>query len=188
MKLYTKRGDTGETELFGGGRIDKDAARIDAIGAVDEANNALGWARVAVDDASLDAQLRAVQHRLFELGADLATPREPDEGQPSHIPRIEAAHARELEAWIDDADARVEPMRHFILPGGTEAAARLHIARGVARLAERRVVALSRIEPVTPAALVLLNRLSDYLFAAARLANHHASIADTPWLAPDSRA
>jgi len=188
MKLYTKSGDDGTTGLFGGDRVAKDHPRVEAYGAVDELNAALGLAAAAVDHslqgesaqefASLLGQL---QSRLFDLGADLATP----ESSPhaSKIMRMAQRHVDELERWIDRIDARNEPMRQFVLPGGTELAARLHLSRTIARRAERRLVALTRSASANPHAIVYLNRLNDLLFAMARQANRAAGKPDVPWTA-----
>ena len=174
MKLYTKRGDAGLTDLFGGRRVSKDDLRVEAYGTVDELNSVIGLVR-SVDGNELFDEiaepLRAIQSRLFELGADLATPRdvlgEGESKRASAVPRIGAERVAELEAWIDAASAAVPAMRHFILPGGTQLAARLHVARTVCRRAERLVVALAKAEPVGEQVVVYLNRLSDLLFALA---------------------
>lgn len=188
MKLYTGRGDQGQTDLFGGQRIDKDSLRIEAIGTVDELNSAIGLALSACSDGAMKAILIELQARLFEIGADLASPprssSDPSATQPSAIPRIEPAQVRELEQRIDEVCRTLEPMRFFILPGGSELAARLHLARSVCRRAERLCVALHKREPVNEAILIYLNRLSDLLFAMARQANQHAGVPDTPWGSP----
>lgn len=191
MKLYTRRGDTGSTDLFGGQRVDKDALRVEAYGTVDELNAHLGLVDAACGEAPF-AELRSVilelQSRLFEIGADLATPRkeEADDARKTgesaeYVSRIAASHVDELERWIDHFCADLPEMRHFILPGGSELAARLHVARGVCRRAERVCVALSKREPVGSQVIIYLNRLSDLLFAMARAANSQANIDDVPW-------
>ena len=166
-KIYTRTGDDGTTGLADGTRRPKHDARLEAVGAVDEANATLGWAALAVDDAT---DLARAQNDLFDLGADLATPGE--NFTPSDmVLRIIPAQSEWLERRIDAANERLEPLRSFILPGGSEAAGRLHIARAAARRAERAMTALAAVEPVNPAALAYINRLSDYLFVLARAAN-----------------
>jgi cob(I)alamin adenosyltransferase len=182
VKIYTRSGDAGETGLFGGPRVAKDDLRVEAYGAVDEANAALGEARArarACADAELEALLATAQDRLFALGADLATP--PDARARSVLPPVEPAWAVELEATMDRWDAELPPLRHFVLPGGAPLAAALHVARAVCRRAERRVVALHRHEPVDPPVLAYLNRLSDLLFVAARVASRRAGVDEIPW-------
>lgn len=164
-RIYTRSGDAGTTGLVGGARVAKDDARVEALGAVDEANAALGLARLDSKGLpAVDAMLARIQHELFDLGADLATP---DAGDG----RIRPSQAARLEAEIDAMTAQLPPLTAFVLPGGSPAAAHLHLARTVLRRAERCAVALQRLQPVTPAALTYLNRLSDHLFVAARLAN-----------------
>src|SRR5690606_25594725 len=168
-KIYTRTGDDGTTGLVDGSRAPKHAPRLEAIGAVDEANSALGWAVLALGGETAD-DVQRVQNDLFDLGADLATPGE--DFAPSEMAlRIVPAQVDWLERRIDAANDGLEPLRSFILPGGSEAAARLHLARTAARRAERAVTALAQAEPVNPGALAYLNRLSDYLFVAARAAN-----------------
>ena len=186
MKIYTKTGDRGETGLFGEGRVAKDHVRIDAYGEVDELNSTLGLAIVhleAAGEAELAAGLRQVQADLFTVGAVLATPAPEDGGREnSYIPALDPARVEGLERWIDAADAELEPLKSFILPGGSPAAAVLHLARTVCRRAERRVVGLAREARVGEEHLVYLNRLSDLLFILARLANRRAGVADVPWV------
>ncbi len=179
MKIYTRTGDGGETGLFGGQRVPKDHARVEAYGTVDEANAVIGSAIAALGDPELGERLIEIQRRLFELGAALATPgdRRPD----SIRDRVDEADISLLETWIDEADAELPPLKTFILPGGGVAAAALQHARAVIRRAERRVLVLVRADDTHESALRYLNRLSDYLFMAARLANRRAGIADQPW-------
>jgi cob(I)alamin adenosyltransferase len=186
MKIYTRSGDQGETGLFGGRRVSKANARIEAYGCVDELNATLGLARALLDEGSsdeqLDAQLARVQHQLFNVGADLATPQgDASEQAQMHIRRVQASWVGELEEAIDAAERRLEPLRNFILPGGAPGTAALHLARTVCRRAERRVVALSEKEEINPAVVVYLNRLSDLLFVLARLANQQMGVADLAW-------
>lgn len=178
-RIYTRTGDTGETGLFGGGRVSKAAGRVAAYGEVDELNAVLGWVLVKVTDAAMRDRLRVIQADLFTLGAHLATP--PDARSRGHLPPLPEERIVEFEEWIDSAEQELEPLRSFILPGGDEAGAALHLARTVCRRAERAVVALAAEEPVQPTVLVYLNRLSDLLFDLARLANHRAEHPETPW-------
>ncbi len=168
-KIYTRTGDKGATGLADGSRLAKHDARMEAIGAVDEANSALGMALAALaGDAAKD--LRRLQNDLFDLGADLATPG--DDFAPSEtMLRIVPAQTEWLERRIDSLNDRLEPLRSFILPGGGEAAARVHVARAAVRRAERAMTALAAQAPVNPAALAFVNRLSDYLFVLARSLN-----------------
>ena len=186
MKIYTKTGDRGETGLFGGGRVAKDHVRVDAYGEVDELNSTLGLAIVhleAAGEGELATGLRQVQADLFTVGAVLATPAPEDGGrESSYIPALDPARVEALERLIDAADAELEPLKSFILPGGSPAAAVLHLARTVCRRAERRVVGLAREARVGEEHLVYLNRLSDLLFTLARLANRRAGIPDVPWV------
>lgn len=171
-RIYTRTGDDGTSGLVDGSRLPKHAPRFDAVGAVDEANAAIGWARLAVAAHAADTLTR-VQNALFDLGADLATPATPGEDfAPSEmVLRIVPAQVAWLEQRIDAVNETLEPLRSFILPGGSEAAARLHIARSAVRRAERAMTALAADEAVNPAALAYINRLSDYLFVLARQAN-----------------
>ncbi|UAB78294.1 cob(I)yrinic acid a,c-diamide adenosyltransferase [Erythrobacter sp. SCSIO 43205] len=181
-KIYTRTGDDGTTGLVDGSRLPKHAARMEAIGAVDEVNAALGLALRKLSGASADAVYR-IQNDLFDLGADLATPAgKDDDFAPSDmVLRIIEVQVEWLEHQIDSLTAKLEPLTSFILPGGTEAAARLHLARTAARRAERAMAALAGEEPVNPAALRYINRLSDYLFVLGRDAND-AGKADIKWV------
>jgi cob(I)alamin adenosyltransferase len=175
MKLYTKRGDDGGTDLYAGQRTTKADPRIHAIGEVDETNAAIGLALVACEAGELKDILLKLQRQLFDLGADLATP------DPEKPRRITQAHIEQLESHIDAACAKLPAMKHFILPGGSELAARLHLARTVCRRTERACVTLQQTEPGSSIAVVFLNRLSDLLFALSRRANHEAGVDDVPW-------
>jgi cob(I)alamin adenosyltransferase len=184
VKLYTRTGDDGTTGLFSGARVSKDHPRIEAYGTVDETNSALGLAVAACRmerpfEKRLAEILVRIQSRLFDIGADLATP----EGSTNEarIARTSEQHVSEAEGWIDEIDGPNRPLRQFILPGGSELAARLHLARTIARRAERLMVTLSHTEPVTPAAIRFINRLSDLLFAAARRANAEQGVEDVAW-------
>ena len=176
MKIYTRTGDTGETGLWGGSRIAKDSIRIHAYGTVDECNAVLGLARTC-GLGDLDSKLGRIQHLLFVVGSDLATPG----SAQTAIPRIGEAEVRIVEEWIDELEASLPPLKQFIVPGGCQGAAFLHLARTVCRRAERWTVMLSREEPACKQAVVFLNRLSDFLFVAARTANRLAGVADVPW-------
>lgn len=179
MKIYTKTGDTGETSLFAGGRVSKDAARVDAYGTVDELNSVIGVVRSYNGlPAQADTWLERIQNQLFIVGADLATPMD---SAPEWLTRLSAAPTAELEQAIDQMDADLDPLRAFILPGGTPPAAMLHVARTVCRRAERIIVALSHHEAVNPHILTYLNRLSDFLFMLARWANWQAHEPETRW-------
>jgi cob(I)alamin adenosyltransferase len=167
-RIYTRTGDDGTTGLVDGSRLPKHAPRLEAVGAVDEANAAIGWARLAAADHADD--LARIQNELFDLGADLATPGE-DFAPSDMVLRMIPGQAEWLERRMDALNETLEPLRSFILPGGSEAAARLHIARTAVRRAERAMTALAAGEPVNPAALAYINRLSDYLFVLARTVN-----------------
>jgi cob(I)alamin adenosyltransferase len=184
-RIYTRTGDDGTTGLGDGSRRAKHDARVEAFGAVDEANCAIGLARLETqgsDDpglAAIEATLARAQNDLFDLGADLCSPPTPD-GKDSRL-RVAPSQVDRLERDIDALNADLAPLRSFVLPGGTPAAAALHQARVVCRRAERRMTALAVNEPVGAAALAYVNRLSDYLFVAARVAND-AGRADVLWV------
>jgi len=180
MKIYTKTGDAGDTGLFGGPRVAKDDARVEAYGAVDELNAALGVARARGADADLGALLAAAQDQLFTIGAALATPPSAVKAR-AILPAVDPSWIAALEAAIDRLEGELPPLRHFILPGGVSLAADLHLARAVCRRAERRVVSLHHHEPVEAEVLAYLNRLSDFLFVAARAANRRAGVQETIW-------
>ena len=169
-KIYTKTGDRGQTALGDGVRVSKTDRRIAAYGMVDELNALLGLALQAKPSKALAQSLRTIQHDLFDVGADLCVPQKTASSRTRL--RITEAYAARLERAIDAGTARLKPLRSFVLPGGTAAAAWLHVARTVCRRAERDVVALHEREPVNPQVLTYLNRLSDLLFVMARLANH----------------
>ena len=187
-KIYTRTGDDGTTGLVDGSRLPKHHARMEAIGAVDEANSAIGLAAVALSGDAIADTLRRVQNDLFDLGADLATPLgEGEDFSPSEmVLRMVESQTAWLETAIDDATGKLEPLTSFILPGGSEAAARLHVARASARRAERSVVAMAAEVPVNPAASAYINRLSDLLFVLARLANDGGSD-DVMWVPAGNR-
>jgi cob(I)alamin adenosyltransferase len=162
-RIYTRGGDRGETSLGDGSRVSKLDPLLRAYGAVDELNSVVGWAAAE----SPDAVLTRIQNELFDVGADLAVPYEPDDGKL----RVTRAQIEALERDCDEVNARLEPLKSFVLPGGNEAAARLHVARAVCRRVEREVLGVSRERDLNPVVLVYLNRLSDLLFILARAAN-----------------
>lgn len=180
-KIYTRTGDTGETALFGSGRVPKDHTRVEAFGTVDELNATVGVAIVAVADPGIRGWLEVVQHDLFALGSLLSSRPRADGSVHPYLPPMPADRIEQMEGWIDEADAELAPLREFILPGGSRGAAELHKARTVCRRAERTVVALAAAEPVDPDAIRYLNRLSDLLFALARLENHRQGHPDVAW-------
>jgi len=200
MKLYTRTGDDGTTGLFGGGRVSKDHPRVEAYGTVDELNAAIGLVAACVTELqrsktstgglqTLAALLLHIfsdlQSRLFDIGADLATP----EGskQEAKILRISEEQVAEAERWIDDIDGGNAPMKSFILPGGSELAARLHLARTICRRAERLMIHLNHSEPVSAGAIIYINRVSDLLFAMARRVNKELGVPDVPWVPAKKR-
>jgi cob(I)alamin adenosyltransferase len=188
-KIYTRTGDDGSTGLVDGSRIAKSAALMAAIGDVDEANSLIGFAIAALDDSKMAARLTRIQNDLFDLGADLATPAA--EGAAPFAPgemalRIIASQVDRLEGEIDAMNAAIPPLTSFILPGGTEGAARLHLARTATRRAERSAVAAASERALNPAALAYLNRLSDWLFVACRAANGNGA-GDVLWVPGASR-
>ena len=181
MKIYTKTGDAGETGLFGGGRVAKDDIRVEAYGDVDELNAVIGMARCIEMMPRIDEVLVPIQRDLFAIGALLATPDREKMAQHLEKARIDSTRIRELERAIDEAEAELEPLRAFILPGGSQKAAVLHLARTVCRRAERRVVRLQRDVDLPPIAIIYLNRLSDLLFTLARVANRRSGVMEEAW-------
>jgi cob(I)alamin adenosyltransferase len=178
MKLYTKTGDDGTTGLFGGARVKKASPRVEAYGTVDELNAVVGVARAARLDPESEAVLARVQVDLFTLGAELACV--PGKEAKLNMPLLTGADAERLEKAIDAAEAKVEPLKYFVLPGGSPQAAALHHARTVCRRAERAVLALDDA-PARAEVVIYLNRLSDLLFVLARRANVEAKVEDVPW-------
>jgi cob(I)alamin adenosyltransferase len=175
VKIYTRTGDKGETSLFGGSRISKNDPRIEAYGTIDELNSLLGLCRAGSLPKPIDAELDRVQSDLFDIGAYLAAPGSDRFGT---VPETRIA---DLERAIDAMESELQPLKTFIVPGGSESAARLHVARTVCRRAERRVIALEDSSSEMQTTIAYLNRLSDLLFVAARRANQIAGVADTPW-------
>ena len=178
MKIYTKFGDTGETALYGGTRVGKDASRIEAIGTVDELNAYIGYAQTLVDDTDLSNLMAQIQNHLFAVGADLATPETHTKASEFRIP---ADFTTEMETAIDTLSEELPPLTNFILPGGCGAGAILHIARVVCRRSERCVVHLAREEDVNPEIIRSLNRLSDLLFVLARTVNSRSRASEPIW-------
>ena len=178
MKIYTKTGDDGSTSLLGGSRVRKSDPRIECYGTVDELNAAIGWTVVTAAEAT-GALLRQIQNELFVIGSHLAIA----EGSPppASLPALEESSIGRLEMQIDAATAQLPPLRNFVLPGGCELSARLHVARTVCRRAERLVVGFAEDRPVGAIIITYLNRLSDWLFVQARLANQQAGVGDVPW-------
>lgn len=178
MKIYTKTGDQGKTSLFGGKRVSKDALRIEAYGDVDELNSHIGVIGALHPPPEIDLIVQEVQQQLFILGADLATPQS---GGRTTIERIEPRHAERLEKEIDRLESLIDPLRKFILPGGSRLAAELHVARTVCRRAERRIVQLLKKEQIGTTPVVYINRLSDLLFVMARYANKLEGVEEVKW-------
>lgn len=190
VKVYTRKGDGGQTGIWGGVRLSKDEARMEAIGTVDELNAAVGLAAAAARDAGcfgdqdpVRGLLGSVQEDLLVIGTELMAPGR--DGSAASLPRLADADVTRLEAAIDDLTGTLPELRNFIVPGGTETAARLHAARTVCRRAERRVITLRRKEGVNPQVCAYLNRLADLLFVLARYANHAAGAADIVWAPRD---
>jgi cob(I)alamin adenosyltransferase len=182
-KIYTRGGDKGETSLGDGGRVAKHDPRVEAYGTVDEANATVGLARLHTA-GEVDAMLARIQNDLFDLGADLCTPEAP---KPKHPPlRIAQAQVDRLEREIDAMNEKLKPLDSFILPGGTPAAAYLHLARTVSRRAERLITALARIQTINPLAIAYINRLSDHLFVLARHVNEDGA-RDVLWVPGKNR-
>jgi cob(I)alamin adenosyltransferase len=179
VKIYTKTGDRGDTGLFGGPRVKKSDPRVEAYGDVDELNAAVGAVRAIVEQPDLDAELARIQTELFCVGAELATPH--DAKAHGAIPPVDPAWTARLEQTIDAWESELPPLTRFVLPGGTRTAAAIHVARTVCRRAERRAVSLAAEVELEGEVLVYLNRLSDLLFVAARLANHRARKDEPTW-------
>lgn len=180
-KIYTRQGDDGDTGLVGGSRIAKDALRVEAYGDVDETNAHIGWARTLAERSGVDAlssKLARIQNELFDLGSQLATPAG---AEWQGMILMSDAHSTRLESWIDELIEGLPELRSFVLPGGTELNAVLHVARTVCRRAERSVLRLSRAETVARPVLVYLNRLSDLLFAMSRYESHRSGTPEYLW-------
>ena len=178
MKIYTKFGDAGETALYGGTRIPKDALQIEALGSVDELNAYIGYAKTLIDDSDLTSLLIQIQNHLFSLGADLATP---ETHTKSADLRISSDFTTEMETFIDTLSDELPPLTNFILPGGCEAGSVIHVARAVCRRSERCVVRFSKETEVNPEIIRCLNRLSDLLFVLARVVNYRSQTPEPIW-------
>lgn len=175
VKIYTRTGDKGETGLFGGARVSKNDPRIEAYGTVDELNSLLGLCRSSRLEPNIDAELDRTQSDLFDVGAFLAAP------HSDRFPSVRPDRISDLERAIDAMENELQPLKTFIVPGGSDSASRLHVARTVCRRAERRVIALDDDSEEMLTTIAYLNRLSDFLFVAARYANHRGGVPDTPW-------
>jgi cob(I)alamin adenosyltransferase len=178
-RIYTKTGDKGETALGDGTRVPKDHPRVSAFGSMDELNSILGLLLAQEDELPETELLRSIQNELFDVGADLCAP--PPKGEADQRLRIQASQAERLEKAIDRLNASLQPLKSFVLPGGSTGAAWCHLARTVCRRAEREVVALSHTEAVNPQVIIYLNRLSDLLFVLARVLNSNGSL-DVLWV------
>ncbi len=184
IKIYTRTGDEGQTGLFGGQRVSKDALRVEAYGVVDELNALIGHSISILGESALCPILLEIQHVLFDVGADLATPMEESNQKGSRIvKRLSSDKVYQLEVAIDELEERLLPLTKFILPGGTQGGSSLHVARTVGRRAERRCVTLAGVEDINSEVVRYLNRLSDFLFVAARYANKEAGLSDIYWIA-----
>jgi cob(I)alamin adenosyltransferase len=179
VKIYTKTGDSGDTRLFDGTKVRKHDDRVEAYGAVDELNSFIGAATSFLDDGELIGILAAIQKDLFSVGAQLADPGFKDQSRAKF--KLPAERITALESAIDAFETELPPLRQFILPGGGQAGAMLHVARTVCRRAERQVVSLSEKLEVNPGLIVYLNRLSDFLFVIARVVNHRQGKQEIPW-------
>jgi cob(I)alamin adenosyltransferase len=183
LRIYTRTGDSGDTGLFGGGRVPKNHPRVEAYGDVDELNATIGFARSIEQMQRIDEVLVPIQRDLFAIGALLATPDREKMRQHLEKARVDEDRISQLEHAIDDGDRELEPLRSFIVPGGTPKAAALHVARTVCRRAERRVVSLSEAgdDEIPAVVIIYLNRLSDLLFTLARVANRRAGAGEVTW-------
>jgi len=180
MKIYTKTGDKGETGLFGGERVSKDNIRICAYGTIDELNSFIGLAITEIKSDEIKDILVDIQNKLFVVGSDLATP-ETEKNKKLNIPRTSETFITDAERDIDTITEKLEPLRNFILPGGSKGAALLHICRTVSRRAEREIVQLKKMDYISDNILVFLNRLSDLFFVLSRYENKVSNIPDTKW-------
>jgi len=177
--LYTRGGDKGETSLYGASRVAKDSPRVDAYGTIDELNCCIGVAVAVCRHKEISKQLKRIQAELFAAGADLATELTAKGG--ARVPRIEKKDTERLERMVDELQAKLPRLTSFILPGGSQLAASLHLARAVCRRTERKVVALGRTEKINPEMVPYLNRLSTYLFNVSRYANVLEGVEDEAW-------
>lgn len=180
MKIYTKTGDKGETGLFGGERVKKNSPRIEAYGTVDELNSFIGMALTEAVDSEVKKILLKIQNELFVVGSDLATP-ENEKNKKLKIKRVPDEFYIDAEKVIDEFENKLEPLKNFILPGGSKAGVMLHVCRTICRRAERRVVELKSMEDINNNIVIFLNRISDLLFVLARYENSISNIPDTKW-------
>jgi cob(I)alamin adenosyltransferase len=185
MKIYTRTGDAGTTGLFGGSRVEKDSPRVDAFGSVDELNASLGLARALLGPGTASTRLELIQADLFTLGAELACV--PGKEDRLGIPLLGREATTRLEGDIDEMEADLPELKHFLLPSGTQAAATVHLCRAVCRRAERSVLAARKDSPVRDELVIYLNRLSDFLFVLARHTNQAAGAAETAWRPREKR-
>lgn len=185
-KIYTRGGDKGKTSLFNGQRVSKRSTSIEAVGAVDECNSALGCALSQLPEGenfdTFREQLISIQHALFDLGAAIATPRTVSNEDKISKTRFDGGATKQLEEWIDSIESELPPLTTFILPGGHPAGASLHLARSLSRRAERKAVPCFENDDVDADILIYLNRLSDYLFVLSRAVNHRANVPETTWV------
>lgn len=179
MKIYTKTGDKGTTGLFGGKRVSKDDIRVEAYGTVDELNSFMGWLQIKIKNENQKVFIGAIQNELFVVGSHLAS--DPSKTK-LNIPELNKDMILQLEKSIDELDLIIPSLKFFIIPGGSEAISIAHICRTVCRRAERRVVALSKLESVEESIIMFLNRLSDYLFTLSRFIAFDEGVAEIPWI------
>ncbi len=180
MKIYTKTGDKGETGLFGGERVPKNSERIDTYGTTDELNSFIGLALTEVKDEDVRFLLEKIQNQLFTVGADLAAPDTP-KNKKLNIERVPEKFIKNLEDEIDRFEERLEPLKNFILPGGSKSSAVLHICRTICRRAERKVVSLSKTDMINKNIVIYLNRLADLFFVLSRFENKVSNVPDVTW-------
>lgn len=181
MKIYTKTGDKGETSLFGGERVGKNNIRIKAYGTIDELNSFIGFAVIKANNEKVKKVLLNLQHKLFIVGSDLATP-STEKNKKLDIQRTPTEFITEVEKWIDEFSSNLDDLKNFILPGGSEGAALLHICRTIARRAEREIVELKKSEQITENIIIFTNRISDLFFVLSRYENKHSNIPDIKWV------
>ncbi|HMU42285.1 MAG TPA: cob(I)yrinic acid a,c-diamide adenosyltransferase [Ignavibacteriaceae bacterium] len=181
MKIYTKTGDNGETSLFGGERVGKNNIRIKAYGSLDELNSFIGLTLAKVKNEKIQEVLFNLQNKLFIVGSDLATPSS-EKNKKLNIQRTSPEYITEVENWIDEFSSNLDDLKNFILPGGSEGAALLHICRTIARRAEREIVELKRTEQINENVIIFTNRISDLFFVLSRYENKHSNIPDIKWV------
>ncbi|MHB1688501.1 MAG: cob(I)yrinic acid a,c-diamide adenosyltransferase [Ignavibacteriaceae bacterium] len=180
MKIYTKTGDEGLTGLFGGERVSKDSARIEAYGSVDELNSFISLAVIEVKSEEVKNLLLKIQNQLFVVGSDLATP-DSEKNKRYNIPRVTKQFYLDVEKEIDYFESKLEPLKNFILPSGTKGAALLHVCRAICRRVERQIVTLKSTVNIGDNILIFINRISDLFFVLARYENHFSNVSDTKW-------